>query len=115
MGSLTEGLNFDKPGPGKGKGKGGSGKGDKAESLTDPANRVKLVVVVICFVVAGVMLLWQYGVLDFGGGAAAPKRDPVKEQEFQKQADKAKKIMEDEEKEWQKLPPSQRPIKVGSD
>ncbi len=113
MGSLTEGLNFDKPGPGKGKGT--QAKGAKSDSLGDPANRVKLVVVVVCFLVAGVMLLWNFGVLDFGGGAAAPKVDPVKEQEFQKQADKAKKIMEDEEKEWQKLPPSQRPIKVGSD
>lgn len=113
MGSLTEGLNFEKPG--QGKGKGGAAKGDKPTSVTDPANRVKLVVVVICFVVAGVMLLWQYGVLDFGGSAAAPKRDPVKEQEFQQQAEKAKKIQEDEEKMWQNLPPGQRPIKVGSD
>lgn len=114
MGSLTEGLNFEKNDPKKGKGGGGAG-GGKPASVTDPANRVKLVVVVICFVVAGVMLLWQYGVLDFGGGAAAPKADPVKEQEFQKQAEKAKKAMEDEEKMWQNLPPGQRPIKVGSD
>lgn len=113
MGSLTDGLNFDKPGAGKGKG--APAIGGKPASVTDPANRLKLILVVICFVVAGVMLLWQYGVLDFGGSAAAPKLDPAKEQEFQKQAEKAKKIMEDEEKMWQNLPPGQRPIKVGSD
>lgn len=108
MGSLTEGINFDKPGAkgsSKGASKGGAAEGDSKQTM-------KLVVAIVCLLGAGVAVAYQLGVFD---GAEKPVAvDPKKEAEYKEQVKKAEAQKKIEEKEWEKLPPSQRPVKVGS-
>ncbi|CAN5749469.1 hypothetical protein BH11PLA1_BH11PLA1_07690 [soil metagenome] len=107
MSSLTEGINFDKP-TAKGR-----ARDDSAEALEKRSQRTKLILAVSCMVVAGLLLAWNFGFLNFGGADAA-KVDPVKETQFKQDVQKAQVQQKKEEAAWQNLPPSQRPVKVGA-
>ncbi len=113
MGSLTEGLNFDKPA-----GKGGKApKPSKDGSAVPGSDGLKIGIIVVCFLVATVMLLNQFGVISlFGDGTPAVKPQTAQEQaEYQKQVQQYNQQRVKEQAEWEKLPPSQRPVIVGGE
>ncbi len=111
MSSLTEGLNFDKPA-----GKGGKPSRSKGGDGAVPGSRgLKVGIIVVCMLVATVMLLNNFGVISIFGDSAPPvKPQTAQEQaEYQKQVEQYNTQRVREQAEWEKLPPSQRPVIVG--
>ncbi|MCC5621592.1 hypothetical protein LC574_09810 [Nostoc sp. CHAB 5715] len=113
MGSLTEGLNFDKQMDKKsGKSSKDAGKGKGKGSTSNQG--VKIGIIVACFLVAGVMLLQQAGVINlFGSDAPPPNKTPQEQAAEQKEYEKARIRDEAALKQAESLPPSQRPVIVG--
>ncbi|MBX9737148.1 MAG: hypothetical protein K2X32_09505 [Phycisphaerales bacterium] len=114
MSSLTDGLNFDKP---TGKGGKPAKSGGPSSSAVPGSDGLKIGIVVVCFLVASVMLLNQFSVINlFGDGAPVVKPQTAQEQaEYQKQVQAFNAQRQKEQAEWDKLPPSQRPVIVGGD
>lgn len=77
-----------------------SGKSSKGTSAGDPKQKIKIIVAGACFVLAGVLVAWNFGLFDFG-----PTPVQIAEQE---EAAKPPEVKEQRRKEIEQVQEAQR-------